>query len=80
METKIKLIQKVGVSYGPFTDGRNVVEFGIAGLPLWAASVLKVSGEPGAGEYMTLPQSAGKDHPWLTADVASHFAIARYGR
>jgi hypothetical protein len=76
----INLTQKIGVSYGPYIDGRNVVEFGITGLPVWAASVFKVAGEPGAGEYMTLPTAAGKDHPWLTTEERSHFAIERYGR
>jgi hypothetical protein len=76
----IKLTPKIGVSYGPYTDGRNVVEFGVVGLPVWAASVLKVTGEPGSGPYMTLPTAAGKDHPWLTTDEKGHFAIARYGR
>jgi hypothetical protein len=76
----IKLTRKIGVSYGPYIDGRNVVEFGIDGLPVWAASVLEIKGEPGSGHYMTLPRVAGGDHPWLTEGERGHLAIARYGR
>lgn len=75
----MRTIVNTAREFGPFLDGRTVRSFSFEGLPTWAAESLLVTGEPGAGQYMTLPKAAAADHPWLDETQRQHPLVQRYG-